>query len=187
MEDINVDREFKINMNLSGLNAPTGKRAMELPEGYYKGKVSDMYINAEKNAGRVVIKVTVAEGTYSGTIRTTGINVPKSDDDKVRYYWRGLAESCGYGPNDLDAGNIEIGSGTFVNRECFFRFTPKDLTSDGYEKVEFLPGAEWNQQRQMFDANKDGGSSSTNGATLGGGNSVSKNEVLSRLGLGGAA
>jgi hypothetical protein len=105
--DINVVREWDFEVNLSGLQAPTGG-GKNLPEGFYKCLVSDMYVNPEKNNNRVVIKVTIAEGPFKGTVRTSGLNKPTGPDDNVRYYWRGLAESVGYDPAVLDKGQIGL-------------------------------------------------------------------------------
>ena len=187
-EELNVNRDFSFSVNLSGINAPTGNKNMEVPEGYYKGKLSDMYVNAERNPNRAVIKITMSEAPFNGVVRTCGLNLPKSDDDKVRYYWRGLAESCGYTPAHLDKGSITMGRDTFVDREVHFHYVPKDKSTDGYEAVNFLPPAEWSQQKQMFAMKQANGTTSASAeakpTVLGGGNTTSKADVLSKLGLG---
>lgn len=185
-EEINVNREWNVNVNLSGLNAPTGAKNMEVPEGYYKAVVTDMYINPDRNPNRVVIKMTIAEGPFKGVIRTDGINVPKSDDDKVRYYWRGLAESAGYTPAQLDGGALEMGRDTFVEKVVHIHFTPKDKTSDGYENVDYLAPSEWNQQRQVFEASSrtETTAAPAGSALGGGGDTTTKNSVLTKLGIG---
>jgi hypothetical protein len=193
-EEINVDREWSIDINMSGLTAPTGKKA-ELPEGHYKCLVTDAYVNPERNRGRVIFKLQVSEGPFTGTIRTDGLNIPKSADDKVRYYWRGLAESAGYEPAQLDAGQVTLGTGSFKGRTVHIHFTPRGEGGTGteYENIDYLPPAEWNQQRQMADAagRNDGAVSGEAGSALGGGQlggtgtgtTVSKNDVMGKLGL----
>lgn len=182
-EEINVNRDWNVKVNLSGLNAPTGAKTVELPEGFYKAKITDMYVNPDRNPNRVIIKMTINEGPFQGVIRTDGMSIPKSEDDKVRYYWRGLAESAGYTPAQLDGGEIELGRETFVEKTVHIRFTPKGKTSDGYEKVDYLAPSEWSQQRQVFDASRrsEGGQL---GAPAMSGDTTSKNEVLTKLGLG---
>jgi len=203
-EEINVNRDWSLNVNLSGLNAPTGQKNLEVPEGYYKAKVTDMYVNPEKNPNRVVLKLTINEGPFSGTVRTDGMSIPKSEDDKVRYYWRGLAESAGYTPAMLDGGSIALGRDTFINRDVSIYFAPKEKSADGYERITYLAPAEWELQRRGFMAKQGmtpggegkgadvkpavlggvgGGSSSSNGT----GGTTSKNDVLAKLGLGGGA
>jgi hypothetical protein len=149
--EINVQRDWDFDVNLSGLIAPTGKGGNVLPTGFYKVKLMDLYVNPERNPNRVIIKVQVAEGPFTGTIRTSGFNKPTSDDDKVRYYWRGLAESAGYSPADLDAGAIRLGLGTFKGRLAYIMFTEKDEDAGvKYEDMDFLPPMEWAQQAENF-------------------------------------
>ena len=185
-EELNLNRDWSISINLSGITAPTGNKAMEVPEGFYKAKISDMYVNAEKNPNRVVIKLQLAEAPFAGVIRTDGLNMPKSDDDKVRYYWRGLAESAGYTPAQLDNGSISLGRDTFVEKMVHVHYTPKGNGSE-YDKTEYLAPTEWSQQKQMFDAAKAANAGKAAPApaaapTLGG-NTTSKADVLSKLGL----
>jgi hypothetical protein len=183
MEQQNRDWSFAVN--LSGISAPTGG-AVELPEGFYVAKVSDMYINTAKNAERVVIKLTVADGPFTGTVRTDGLNVPKSADDKVRYYWRGLAESAGYTSAQLDAGQINIGPGAFKDRTVHFKYTPKKGEGT-YEKVLYLTPTEWNNQRQAFSAQQAARPASAPVAALGGSSTTATVSIVSGGGLTGAA
>jgi hypothetical protein len=193
-EEINVNREWNVDVNLSGLNAPTGAKNLEVPEGFFKAKITDMYVNPDRNPNRVVLKMQITEGPFTGVIRTDGLNIPKSDEDKVRYYWRGLAESSGYTPAQLDNGSIQLGRGTFIDRIVHIHFTPKTKTADGYEQIDYLPPSEWNQQRQVFDAanrtdlaGATGAAGSVLGAASGaavGGDTTTKKDVLSKLGIG---
>ena len=197
--DINVVREWDFEVNLSGLQAPTGG-GKNLPEGFYKCLVSDMYVNPEKNNNRVIIKVTIAEGPFKGTVRTSGLNKPTGPDDNVRYYWRGLAESVGYDPAVLDKGQIGLGLGAFKDRVAHVFYAPKDPTRGKeyeYEKVNFLPPTAWSDQKANFVANSAAApaaaasNNNTNTQTpaiqaasssnaLGG--TASKSSILSRLG-----
>lgn len=151
----NLDRNWGFNINMAGLQAPTGQGSALVPEGYYKGLVTDMYINADKKAGRVIIKLSLVDaGPYTGAVRTDGLNIPKDANDNVRYYWRGLAEAAGYTPAQLDAGEITIGVAAFKGKQVFFKYTPKEEGNleRQYEQVTYLPPAEWAQQKAGFDA-----------------------------------
>lgn len=150
--DITLVRDWDFDVNLSGLVAPTGKGGNVLPTGYYKVKLSDLYVNPDRNINRVIIKITVAEGPFAGAIRTTGFNKPTGPNDKVRYYWRGLAESAGYTPAQLDSGSLKLGLGTFKDRDAYIFFQEKDEEAGRqYEDIDFLPPMEWSQQKQNFD------------------------------------
>ena len=147
----NVDRDWGFDINLAGLMAPTG-RGSQLPEGYYKATVDDMYINPDKG-DRIIIKLVMADGPFKGVIRTTGLNKPNSAEDKVRYYWRGLSESAGYTPAQLDAGEISLRPGTFLKKTVHIHFVPKDPdASDSYDTVNFLAPQEWLNQSSEFEA-----------------------------------
>lgn len=137
----NNDRSFSIAINLSGVSAATGDNA--LPEGYYRAVVTDMYVGPEK-PNRVVIKVRVSEGANAGTMRTTGINIPTSADDKVRAYWRALLESVGYTAAQLDNGQITLGADAIVGRTAHIYYMPKDEEAGvQYDRVNFYPPASW--------------------------------------------
>lgn len=187
--EFNVNREWDFDVNLSGLAAPTGTSAIEVPEGFYKVVVNDMYINPDRNPDRVVIKMTITEGPYKGVVRTDGITLPKSETDKVRYYWRGMAESVGYAPGDLDGGSVKLGLSSFKEREGHIHFVPKDEAKGRqWERIHWLPPTEWNQQRQLFEAGETretpkGDEGSALGAGPTGGDTTSKDAVLKKLGL----
>lgn len=189
-DEINLNRDWSVNINLSGIAAPTGNKVMDIPEGYYKVKISDMYTNPERNPNRVIIKLTVQDSPFTGVIRTDGLNMPKSDDDKVRYYWRGLAESVGYTPAQLDGGAIQITRESFMDKTAHIHYTPKGNGSE-YDKTEYLAPVEWSQQKQMFDANKaasagQSAAPASNGASkplTNGAGTTTKADVLSKLGL----
>jgi hypothetical protein len=149
--EFNVQRDWDFDVNLSGVQAPTGKGGNQLPTGYYKAKLADLYVNPDKNPDRVIIKAQVCEGPYNGVIRTDGLNKPKGAEDKVRHYWRGLAESIGYGARELDAGQIRLGPGTFKDRTGHMFFTAREDAEDGYEDITWLAPMEWSQQKQNFE------------------------------------
>lgn len=161
-EEINVNRNWSFDINLSGIEAPTGKAMTDLPKGFYQIQITDMYINETSNPDRVVIKTVVTDGAYKGMVRTDGLNRPKSAEDKVRYYWRALAESVGYSPTELDAGNISFRPESFVGRQGYIHFVPKDKSAKKgepgfYEDITWLAKSTWMQQKMALDANQSEG------------------------------
>jgi hypothetical protein len=152
--DPNLDRDFNFNISLGGITAPTGQGNMHVPEGYYTAVVSDMYVNRDRNANRVIIKLKIADAPYTGVVRTDGLGIPKSDEDKVRYYWRALAESAGYTPAQLDAGALTLGAAAFVGKTVHIKYTPKEEGNKDrqYDNVSYLAPAVWTQQKQMADS-----------------------------------
>lgn len=190
----NVDRDWEININLSGLTAPTGKGGSVLPEGYYKVKIVDMYVNPEKRT-RVILKLSINDPEFVGMMRTTGMQIPTSLEDKVRYYWRGLAESAGYRPADLDNGELKLGPKSFIDREAHIRYTPKEEGNKEreYEQIDFLAPATWAQQKQAFSLRAGAPVTSASTATdmaietgkpLDNGGLTNKADVMKALGLG---
>lgn len=205
----NNDRSFSIALNVSGVTAATGDSS--LPEGYYRAVVSDMYVSPEK-PNRVVIKVRVSEGASAGVLRTTGLNIPTSPDDKVRAYWRALLESVGYTSTQLDNGQITLGADAVVGRTAHIYYMPKDEEAGvQYDRVSFYPPAAWADASANFQpgmkaaqpsATRSVGTSAA-GSRLGGGaapapsvtpaadsalgGAVSRSSILNRLAGGASA
>jgi len=148
--ELNLDRAWAFDINLSGITvaAPIPK---EVPKGFYKCKVEDMYVNIDKNPNRVVIKLTVAEGEFKGGYITDGLNIPKTEEDKVRYYWRVFAESAGYTPAQLDAGGLKLSPDSFKGREVHVQFTPKG-ENGGYDRTEYFTATEFAARKSNVNA-----------------------------------
>jgi hypothetical protein len=144
----NSNPNWGFSVNLAGLRAPTGVAKL-LPEGYYKATLTDAYVNNEK-PGRVIFKLTISDGEFIGTVRTTGLNSPKSPNDNVRYYWRGLLESAGYTPAQIDAGEVGMNRELLVNKTVHFHYVPGDKDAGIYEEVNFLPPADWTMKSMAF-------------------------------------
>ena len=144
----NSNPNWGFSVNLAGLRAPTGA-AKILPEGYYKATLTDAYVNTEK-PGRVIFKLTVSDGEFVGTVRTTGLNQPKSPTDNVRYYWRGMLESAGYTPAQIDAGEVGMNRALLVDRTVYFHYVPGDKDAGIYEEVNFLPPSDWTMKASSF-------------------------------------
>ncbi len=176
--DDNNNRDWSFKINLSGLRAPSGNTNVE--QGYYTAVVTDMYERPER-PGRVVIKLSINEGRFSGATRVTGINIPKSDEDNVRYYWRGFSESVGYDPAQLDAGEVDLSIESYKGRIAHFFYTPKEMTSNGYDEVDFLTPQEWLNRAASFTPIAGG---KDEGNALGGkGSTLKADDIRSRLGV----
>lgn len=190
-EQDTMDRSWNFNLNVSGVAAPTGSTNMEVTEGYYKVVISDSYVNPERNSKRVIFKMTISEGPFTGVIRTTGMKSPDGAEDNVRYYWRGLLESCGYGATELDSGELSIAPDTFINRTSHIYFAPKGHNGSQWEEVKFLAPVAWTNKKEAFEARAAAAPVGETGSVLGGNGAgspvvgtTSKSDVLAKLGLG---
>lgn len=152
-EEINVNRDWSFEINLSGVEAAGGYHGKPLVEGYYKFMMTDLYTNpAAKNPDRVVVRMEVAEGSFKGAWGVTGFNPPKPGDDKSRPFIRLMAESVGYAPSDLDKGTIRLGMDSFKGRVGHIYFVPKS-ESEGrkWDEYYFRKPVQWAQQKQEFE------------------------------------
>jgi len=161
---------FNFNINLNGVQAAGG--SLSLVEGYYNATVTECYVDESRNSNRVLFKLQITDSPYTGSVRVTGLNKPRSADDKVRYYWRAALESCGYTAAQLDNANgLQISDQLFVGRSCTIYYKPKDeeaiVDADRYEKVNFLAKADWDLKKKVFESNEQTAASvSANAGTV---------------------
>jgi hypothetical protein len=146
---------FSFDINLNGVQAAGG--SLTLVEGYYNAQITECYVDEARNSNRVLFKLSITDSPYTGSVRVTGLNMPKGTDDKVRYYWRAALESCGYSAAQLDNANgLQISDQLFVGRSCTIYYKPKDdnaiVDADRYEKVNFLNKADWDLKKKVFDS-----------------------------------
>jgi hypothetical protein len=182
----NVSHEWDFNVNLSDVQAPTmlpGEN--NVPEGFYKARVKDMYINMDNNPDRVIIKHELT-GDFAGAIRTDGMNRPKDAKDNVRYYWRALAESAGYTAAQLDAGEVTFGPKTFIGKTVHFYYKPGDRKQGTYDRITYFAESVWTQKKADFKPSEETASAPA-GSALGGTNNGSETttpkDVLGALGV----
>lgn len=181
--ELNLDRSWTFDVNLGGLTV-TGPIPKDLPKGFYKAKIEDMYVNLDKNPNRVVIKLVVTEGEFKGVIRTDGLSIPKSEEDKVRYYWRALAESAGYTPAQLDNGGIKLGADSFKGREVHIQYTPKnEATGVQYDKVDYMTASDWTARSTNNAAAGRNGSAATASNVIKSSDTTTKGDVFAKLGI----
>jgi hypothetical protein len=174
--ELNLDRNWSFDVNLSGITvaAPIPK---DVPKGFYVAKVEDMYVNMDKNANRVIIKLTIAEGEFKNGIITDGLNIPKAEDDKVRYYWRVLAESAGYTPAQLDAGGLKLSPDAFKGRLVHIQYSPKG-EGQQYDRTEYFSATEFASRKASVNV-----ASTASAPAKSGGDTVSKGDIFSKLGI----
>jgi hypothetical protein len=181
-EEQNVNREWGFDINLSGVTAGASV-SKNVPTGYYQVKVEDMYELQDK-AGRIAIKLMVVEGEFTGAIRTDWMSAPKSVDDKVRYYWRCLAESMGYTAAQLDAGGVRFTRETFVGKTGGIHYAAKnEAAGQQYERITYLTPSEFSSKKNAGNGSALG-TATPNGAsapTLG--SAPTKGDVFAKLGL----
>ena len=161
---------FNFNINLNGVQAAGGS-SLQLVEGYYNATVTECYVDESRNANRVLFKLSITDSPYTGSVRVTGLNMPKGPEDKVRYYWRAALESCGYQANQLDNANgLQISDQLFVGRSCTMYYKPKDenaiADADRYEKVSFLAKADWDLRKKVFESQPKASPSTTSAGTV---------------------
>lgn len=182
-DEQNMNREWGFDINLSGVTAGASV-SKNVPTGYYVARIEDMYELADK-PGRIAVKMTITEGEYSGAVRTDWISAPKSAEDKVRYYWRCLAESAGYNAAQLDAGGVRFTRDTFVGKVVHIHYAAKnEAAGQQYERITYLTPSEFTAKKSAGNGSALGASTPSNGApaaTLGG--STSKGDVFAKLGL----
>lgn len=183
-EEQNLNHDWDFDANLSGIQAPTGKGATQVPDGFYKVQVQDMYTRDDK-PGRVIIKAIIAEGPFSGTVRTDGLNKPRGADDNVRYYWRAFAESVGFTPANLDAGEVRFGPASFVKKVAYVHYVPGDKSApkgsnEGYDRMIWLAKSEWETQKKTAEA----AGASEGGTVAAQPDTQSADDVLAGLDLG---
>lgn len=173
--ELNLDRNWSFDINLSGITV-TAPIPKDVPKGFYMAKIEDMYVNIDKNPNRVIIKLVVSEGEFKGGIITDGLNIPKAEDDKVRYYWRVLAESAGYTPAQLDAGGLKLSPDAFKGREVHIQYTPKSVEG-GYAKTEYFNATEFAARKSSANATASMTATAPKADTL------SKGDLYSKLGI----
>lgn len=123
---------WSMNFSLKGKIA--GGQPPKLKSGTYKGKITKA---EQRESNRIMFVIEVIEDPEeAGNTAVTSLAIPKTAEDKVLMYWRGLAESCGYSREE-----IEERSGwtqeDFKDKVCMFKYEAKSKTQE-YAKVTWL-------------------------------------------------
>ena len=139
---------FKMSINLGNTQAG-GQPQRTLKSGVYKGKIGK--VEGRNGGTRAMFVIEVTEGDMSGLTAVTSMKIPTSRTDGVLYYWRALAESCGYTQSEIaevDAWEDHH----FMDRECYFEFQQGDKDAGIYEKVTWLLPSVFNLAKERFES-----------------------------------
>ena len=126
---------FEINFSLKD-KYPANQPNTKLLSGIYKGTIGDCIIKDEGKRILFVIEV-IEDPDMTGLTAVSSLRIPTSEEDKVLFYWRALAESCNYSPeeiNDIEKWN----KGHFQGRTCHFEFIQGDKAKRIYPEVTWL-------------------------------------------------
>ena len=147
----------------------TKKTRLDLVEGYFKVKIEEAYINAERNANRVIFKLAF-QGDYEGNSKLTGLNLPGTTSGDVRGLWMNLMLAAGYTIEQLKAGTIEISASNLIGREACLYFRPKDdNATDGdlmYDKFNFMAQSNWEASKKNWETKGQSAGTTTTGAKV---------------------
>lgn len=148
------NREWNHTYNVAGVAASTGSSGpdIEAPEGYYAGKIEDCYIDMAKNPNRIIFRISVAHGDFTGATCWGSINQQGTTKHDNSRHWRALYESIGLQPAQLDSGTFQFGGSDFLAKTTTFYWKPGDRDAGIFSKLDFLPVHEWEAKRQVFDA-----------------------------------
>lgn len=182
MQNLNSNFSFTVDFS----DVELRKQRLDLVEGYYNVKITEAYINADRNANRVIFKLEF-QGDYQGNTKLTGLNLPGTTKKDVRGLWMNLMISAGYTLEQLKSGSIEITAANLVNREAHMYFRPKDEeATDGdlmYDKFNFLTPENFASSKSNFEARNQTNVSSTPSAPAAGfaSNTVSSADLLNMV------
>ena len=153
MQNLNTNFSFTVDFS----DVELRKQRLDLVEGYYTVKITEAYINADRNANRVIFKLAF-QGDFEGNSKLTGLNLPGTTQKDVRGLWMNLMLSAGYTLEQLKSGSIEITPAALVNRDACLYFRPKDEeATDGdlmYDKFNFLTPSNFASSKANFEARK---------------------------------
>jgi len=131
---------------------PAGQPAKKLVSGIYKGRIGKVEGKNEGTRAMFVIEVT-EDPLMAGLTAVTSMRIPTSSDDKVLYYWRALAESCGYSREEIE--KIESWNDKhFLGRECYFEYTEPNKRTQTYAEVKWLVPSLVEIARKRFEASR---------------------------------
>ena len=142
---------WSFNFDLRDVTAPS-KKAIVAPEGYYKGTIVSATIDTDHNKDRVKFVVRVSEGEYSGAICKDSMMLPGSTQKDNRVYWRGLFESMGVNPDQLNkqAVNITDAGSIFEGKAVSIYFKPGNRELGTWNKLLFLNPTVWEMEKKFF-------------------------------------
>jgi hypothetical protein len=136
---------FKMSINMGSVQAG-GQVKRPLESGCYIGKIGK--VEGRNGGTRAMFVVEITEGEFSGHSVATSMKVPTSRTDGVLYYWRALAESCGYSNDEIAEVN-GWEEHHFVDRQVYFEYLTKD-DNGGYDKVSWIVPSNFEWHKASF-------------------------------------
>ncbi len=127
---------FKMSFSLNNIEAGgQPSKRLSLESGVYKVKITK--IESKNNNSRAMFIAEVTDGEFAGSTAITSMKIPTSRTDGVIYYWRALAESCGYSDNEIS--QIPAWEEDhFQDKSAFLKFKKGDESKGIYSKVTWL-------------------------------------------------
>ena len=127
---------FSMNVNLAEV-APAGQVQKSLPTGLYPCRITKCFGKNKNGKNTAVFILEVTDGDCKGITSVTSLLVAQSKEDGSVYFWRALAESCGYTQDEI----IEVSSWEdyhFLDKECQIRYTAGNKEEGIWSKTSFL-------------------------------------------------
>lgn len=175
--------EWNVQIDVSSVSAAVGGGGLD--EGFYVATATEVNL-VQSKAGNPRVTFKLRFDDHDGITRTGGQNMPKDGTDTTTLaYWRACLESFGYTGAELDAGPLNVGPATFMDRQCHIYYKPGDKAQGVYPTLNFLPPEEWQVRRDSFEANGGAKPAETAApvATTLGGNKAAANTGLSASAL----
>lgn len=145
---------FKMSINLGNTQAggQPSETTRKLASGVYKGKIGKVEGKNANTRAMFVIEV-IDDAEMSGLTAVTSMKIPTSRTDGVLYYWRALAESCGYSDEEI-SGVDAWEDHHFSGKECFFEYQEGDKDKGIYSKVTWLIPSVFEFAKERFESKK---------------------------------
>ena len=149
-----LSRDWSNTFNLAGVAAASGKSKNNViaPEGYYTGVIEDNFIDTDKNANRISIRIAINSGKFKDSTCWGSIMRLGSTEFDNRKYWRALYESIGLNPAHLDNGSFQYGCQDLNDKVTCFYWKPGDRDAGVWSDLKFLSPMEWKAKKQAFEA-----------------------------------
>ena len=149
-----LQRDWSDTFNLAGVAASAGqtKNNIVASEGYYTGIIEDNYIDTDKNANRISLRIVINNGQFKDSTCWGSIMRLGSTEFDNRKYWRALYESIGLNPAHLDNGSFQYGSADLNDKVTCFYWKPGDRSAGVWSDLKFLSPMQWKAKKQAFEA-----------------------------------
>jgi hypothetical protein len=143
---------WNFNFDLRDVTAASTKPPIA-PEGYYVGKITKTYIDTDYNKDRVNFHMRISEGASTGAFCKETMMLPGTTQRDNRRYWRGLFESMGFQPSQLNGTELNVtdGSSIFIDKRVTFYWKPGNKELGTWNRVLFLSQAAWESEKATFE------------------------------------